>query len=146
MVLLIVENMNKKLRILSVCALLLFVILSSLCMGGEDKKTDKKKGGNDELDRFIGTWVGEWDWGNNLTRNETWAFYANRTVKIVDEFGVDWGTYGLEDDQLKIKIPTPTEEHPDAALTDWLDYEFTNDDKTLNFISTYGKEGNFITL
>lgn len=133
--------MNKRLSVLGICAVILLIVFSSGCF--EDDNSDKKNDGNKELDKFIGTWVGEWDWGNNLTSNETWTFYTNRTIKIVDEFGVDWGTYELEDGKLKIKIPTPTENHPDAAFTMWYEYEFSNGDNQLTLISSTGKMGKF---
>jgi hypothetical protein len=134
--------MNKNLLVMGICALLFLVIFNSLCIGDDDNKSEKSV--DDELDRFIGIWFGEWDWGNNYTSNENWTFYPNRTIRIVDEFGEDWGTYGLDGDRLKIKIPTPTAEHPDAALTKWYEYKFSNGDKTLDLESTLNKTGKLI--
>jgi hypothetical protein len=129
--------MSKWWSVIGICILVILIVSVSGCF--EDKKSEKEN----NIDKFIGTWVGEWDWGNNVTSNETWIFYEDGTIKIEDNFGTESGTYGLDGDRLKIKIPTSAAKHPDAVSTSWYDYEFSNDDTTLKLESTFNKVGYF---
>ena len=123
----------KKQTLILFLTLLLLTLCFSGCFGNNDNNNGNDK--NAELDRFIGTWTG-WVFFNSSI--ETWTFYENRSIYIDDSFGRGCGTYSLDDSDLEVKIPMPSEEHPDAVQTSWYDYKFSENDTHLTFYKNFG--------
>lgn len=99
----------------------------SLCFSGcfsENKSSDE----DNELDRFIGAWYG---WILNKSNREIWTFCQNRSIKIDDSWGIEWGTYSLDGSDLKIKKPLSgfTGEYS----TMWYTYKFSEDGNHFTF-------------
>lgn len=115
------------------------IIITIVFCGCSENNGQDNNDLNDELDRFVGTWKGTH--GINLLDNETWIFYSNRTLNIVDEFGIDLGTYTLDGNELEIKIPDP--EEPEYVYTMWYDYSFSDNDNKLHLENTIGLIGDF---
>ena len=114
---------------------IVFLLIVTLFSGCFDNSNNSKESKNNELDRFIGTWTG-WVFFNSSI--ETWTFYENRSIYIDDSFGRGCGTYSLDDSDLEVKIPMPSEDHPDAVQTLWYDYEFSEGDTHLTFYEPFG--------
>lgn len=110
--------------------LLITVLLLTIAISGcfEENKTNTQ---NSELDRFVGTWYGYEDI-NYKSFLETWSFCYNRSLQINDSFGVNWGTYGLDGNELEIKIPTSYVSY--TLMTEWFKYNFSSNDSHLILI------------
>lgn len=128
--------MKKQIMIVGMVVLLVCVGLSG-CF--ENNTADTR---NSELDRFVGTWVGKHG-SVSFQNNETWTFYENRSLKIVDHEWdeIDLGSYNLEGTELKIRIPDT--EDPRYVYTMWYNYTFSDSDTKLVIENSINLKGEF---
>jgi len=129
----------------ALCVLFVMLLLAIVFSGctEDDININKNTNTNSEVDRFVGTWVGKHG-TVSFQDNETWTFYQNRSLKIVEHewYEVKLGSYQLDGEELEISIPNV--ENPSAIYTMWYYYKFFNNDTKLQIENDINLIGEFI--
>lgn len=109
----------------------IFILLVFIFFCGCNESSKNEISTNDELDRFVGTWIGTY--GIKTFDNESWIFYQNRSLQRLSPLFSGWGTYTIDENQLKIK----------TVGTFWYEYTFSDNDNSFYLEGLHGYIGNF---
>jgi hypothetical protein len=132
--------MKKKIIGILVITLLVTIVFSGC---SEDKNSNNSNSINQDLSKFVGTWLEAGEAPNNLT----WIFYENQSIKFIyypagntGNSYIYWGAFELTGDILDVESDNI------APVSDRFNYEFQNLDTTLILTSIYGGDQTILNL